>query len=174
MILAAVLALDDFASMRARWIPAVCGLCLMATTLAGLRHYQAAITAYPDESQPALASEIGEQIADLTAPGRILTLAPLYALQAGRDVYTWLATGPFSWRTAPLVDEDRRAALGIAGPDELTTAVAIDPPVAVLLGAEQDSVEALEQPISAWVHSSTGLVRHPLPGGFELWVRSGH
>ena len=69
-------------------------------------------------------------------PGRVLTLAPLHALEAGCKIYPAFSTGPFAWRVARFVAPERRAALRLVSPDELADYLRPDPPAAILLGED--------------------------------------
>jgi hypothetical protein len=171
MILASVIACGEYQDMRAGFLPAVCAICLLTTSLAGARHYAAP---YLDEteSETARVRRIGLRISELVPDGTVLTLAPLFALQAKREIYPWLATGPFSWRTAPFVDADRRSALGLVGPDEFDAVLARQPPSAVLVGIEVGDVEErAEAPLSTFARAAR-FERHDLGDGVELWTES--
>jgi hypothetical protein len=82
-------------------------------------------------------------LALLAGQGKVLTLAPIYALEGDVAIEPALATGPFAWRVADLVEEERRATLGLLGPAELAAWWAGNPPRAVLATSEGD--DAVEQ-----------------------------
>ena len=70
-------------------------------------------------------------------PGRVLTLAPLTALEAGLPIYPEFSTGPFAWRVARFVAPERRARLRLVSPDELESYLSHDPPAVILLGEDR-------------------------------------
>jgi hypothetical protein len=114
----------------------------------------------------------GREIRSFAPEGKVLTLAPIVPLEAGLDIYRSLATGPFSWRTARLVDDDEREAFGIEGPADLDRIFAADPPAAVLLGYENDPEERLEEPIRRAAERH-GYVAVPFATPSALLVREG-
>ncbi len=75
------------------------------------------------------------------AAGKVLTLAPLYALEGGASIYPEFATGPFAWRVSPLVSELDRGRFHIVGSEELSTLIESDPPRAILTGVEDDDAD---------------------------------
>lgn len=68
--------------------------------------------------------------------GPILTLAPLYVLEAGLKIVPEFVTGPFVWRVAEFLPPERRSRLGIVGGGDLETFFSARPPDAILLGQE--------------------------------------
>lgn len=104
-------------------------------------------------------------IAQKCGPGKILTLAPLYALEAGRSIYPALTTGPFAWRVGPYLPENRRRALGFVSSNELPALLKYEMPAAILTGLERNHESALEQYAVREDYRQT-----PVPAGV-LWVR---
>jgi multisubunit Na+/H+ antiporter MnhF subunit len=79
---------------------------------------------------------IHDRAAQLFAPvprGRILTLAPIYPLEAGRSIYPALSTGPFAWRVADFVEPARAVRLGMISPATLQDYLRKAPPAAIML-----------------------------------------
>lgn len=107
-----------------------------------------------------------EAIAALLPRGRVLTLAPLFPLEAGRQIYPQFATGPFAWRTAALVDPQHRARYGLVAPADLERLLAAEPPAAILTGVEHQD---LEWPLIDYARSH-GYVSHSLPDRGTLWL----
>ncbi len=97
---------------------------------------------------------------------RVLTLAPIGVLEAGRRIYPEFVTGPFAWRVAKFVDPAKAARLKIPTPESLAEMFAADPPAALLLGAERK----VEGDFQAFVRANRYRL---LPGGHgeQLWVR---
>ena len=98
--------------------------------------------------------------------GRVLTLAPIEVLEAGRRIYPGFVTGPFAWRIAPFVDPAKAARLHIPTPATLDQLLTAEPPAAFLLGAERNG----EDDFQAYVRTNRFRL---LPGGHgeQLWVR---
>lgn len=98
--------------------------------------------------------------------GRVLTLAPLHPLEAGRAIYPSFGTGPFAWRISPYVPADKAARLKIISPATLAAALAADPPAAILLGSEESGEKALEDYAEAH-----GYQPVPTANDATLWLR---
>lgn len=79
------------------------------------------------------------QIRAQVPAGNVLTLAPIFPLEAGLDVYEPFTVGPFAWRTAHLVGADQRGAYDVVARSGLSEYLAADPPAAVLVGFETES-----------------------------------
>ena len=114
--------------------------------------------------------ETAEAIAALVPRGRVLTLAPIFPLEAGCDIYPAFATGPFAWRTAPFIDPATRADFGFVAPDDLDSYLAADPPAAILTGFEH---QEYERPVLRYARTH-GYSLHPLPGRGTLWLPANH
>jgi hypothetical protein len=88
---------------------------------------------------------ISEDIAEKTKNSRpILTLAPLYALEGGCDIYTELSAGPFVYRVADFMKPSDVEATHTVGPKTLRQLVEKSPPAAVILNVEP---KFLEEPL---------------------------
>ncbi len=110
--------------------------------------------------------EKAEAIAALLPRGRVLTLAPIFPLEAGREIYPAFATGPFAWRTASFIDPGERAVFGFVAPDDLEGYLAADPPAAILTGFEHGE---FEQPLLRYARRH-GYLSHRLPTRGALWL----
>jgi hypothetical protein len=122
---------------------------------------------------PIQAHRVGAEIRRLLdtrgTPGagrRVLTLAPLYPLEGGLEIYPALAAGPFAWRVAPLLSARERQEFHVVGNADLDGLVGTDPPAAVLTGAEGNLEGALIG--YAQLH---GYRPAPLSNGLTLWLR---
>ncbi len=104
---------------------------------------------------------------DHTLPGRVLTLAPLAALEAGFGIYPAFSTGPFAWRVAPFVPADRRSRLHIVSKEELETYLRDQPPTAILLGHEKKG----EEPLAAYAADHGYLPQAFGEDDVTLWLR---
>ena len=98
--------------------------------------------------------------------GRVLTLAPLFPLEAGCRIYPAFATGPFAWRIAPFMDAAKAARLKMVVPATLPQLLDADPPAAMLTGHEERGEELLSD-----YAAKHGYRRLAGPGDEELWVR---
>jgi protoporphyrinogen oxidase len=76
--------------------------------------------------------------------GEILTLAPIFALEGGYDIYPAFATGPFAWRVSPYVEAGKAARLKMATPLTLEATMAADPPEGILMREEQSGEKGLQ------------------------------
>jgi hypothetical protein len=101
------------------------------------------------EEVDALAAQLKERVNS----GKVLTLAPIFPLQAGLEIYPVFVPGPFAWRTAPILSPEKRSRLGLVAPADLDAFLARDPPAAILTGPEKnyegfapDDWQGLEKP----------------------------
>lgn len=131
--------------------------------LSGFREAQSLM--HPSEWFTVRSNRIGVDIAQRTGQGRVLTLAPLYPLEGGGSIYPQLVTSPFVWRTASLVDDSTRRAVGIISEDELPRLLEAEPPAAVLVGYEPDA----EAPFIAFA-ADHGYTPIELANGTTLWL----
>ena len=100
-------------------------------------------------------------------PDRVLTLAPLAAIEAGCAIYPAFSTGPFAWRVARFVAPERRARLHLVSPDELESYLIPDPPAAILLGDDRKG----EKLFAAYAAAHGYLLRPFNAGGLTIWLR---
>jgi hypothetical protein len=101
--------------------------------------------------------KISEDIGEKTkSPKIILTLAPLYALEGGCDIYTEFSAGSFVYRVADFMSPADRAVTHSVGPETLGGLLKKTPPSAVILGVEMDILEepllkaAIQPDIGNW------------------------
>lgn len=98
----------------------------------------------------------------------VLTVAPILPLEGGVAIYPELATGPFAWRVAPLLDAETRRRYHLLTPDELKAQLTATPPRALLVGLENDDAE-LEESLLTWARPR-GYVPIAMPDEGTLWV----
>jgi hypothetical protein len=99
----------------------------------------------PESWVPIQLHKVSEDIAERTREPKIaLTLAPLFALEGGCDIYTELSAGSIIYRIADLMSPDDRAITHTVGPKTLRTLLEESPPSAVIVGVE---FEFLEEPL---------------------------
>ncbi len=109
---------------------ALCGAALGVPLFAGM--LDAIVNSPPTVPQKLRIASA--ELARTTDAQRVLTLSPITALEAGRDVYNGTVTGPLPYRMTPFVPEPRRQEAGLLGPDNLALTLADDPPAAILTG----------------------------------------
>jgi hypothetical protein len=107
----------------------------------------------------------GAEIRRLAGEGPVLTLAPIFPVEARLAIYPELATGPFAWRSAFLVPVQERARLRLMSPDEAPAMLAARPPRAILVNFEPRLEGLFVQ--YAGEH---GFRPSTLAGGGVLWV----
>ena len=112
-------------------IVAVVAYPVVPTRVAFITHY--------NKWLPVYAHRISEQIAETIAPGKkILTLAPLYALEGGCEIYTELSAASFVYSIAGLLTEEQRNITHSIGPKQIPALIDDYPPDAMILGVELD------------------------------------
>ena len=107
-----------------------------------------------------------EKLSAKLASGKILTLAPFYAIEAGKQIYPEFATGPFAFRVADLLSEADRRQYKMVAPADLETYLQADPPAGILAGRDPD----IEAPLIQYA-SDHGYRLVNFPGVYKLWVR---
>ena len=130
---------------------AIAGLAVL-TVLVGvatnLRHLRR--LPHPDAWTPISTRQAGQRLAQVTSSAgasvRVATLAPIYPLEGGLEIYAELSTGPFLYRVGDLIENERRDRYIGSSPRSVRTLLATDPPDAILLGFEGK----LEDPLAAF------------------------
>lgn len=122
----------------------------------------------PADWLPTRVHVYGGLMGRLVGNGRVLTLAPIYALEGGAAIYPEFATGPFAWRVAPLMTARERARFHVVGADELAGLLADAPARAILTGVEDDDAR-LEAALVDYAQAH-GFVPVPLPDKSRLWL----
>jgi len=96
----------------------------------------------PQTWTPIRLHRISEDIAENTkSPKLILTLAPLYALEGGCDIYSQLSSGPFVYRIADYLSPSDRRSTHAVGPKTLRQLLEKSPPSALILRVEPKFLE---------------------------------
>ena len=80
-------------------------------------------------------------------PKLVLTLGPLYALEAGCDVYPELSSGSIVYRIADRMTPHERRITRTVGPATLDEMMDERPPAAVIVGVERRQFADLEEPL---------------------------
>jgi len=104
--------------------------------------YRTALVLTPVDWVPMRLHRISEDIAEKTKePKLILTLAPLFALEGGCNIYTELSCGAIIYRVADRLSPWNRDITHTIGPRTLRGLIEESPPSAVLLGVEEPTYE---------------------------------
>jgi len=107
--------------------------------------YRTPFALAPEKWAPIEMHKVSQDIVEKTKePKRILTFAPLLALEGGGEIYTELSAGAIIYRIADSLSPDERRVTHTAGPKSLLELLEKSPPSAVVLGVE---MQRLEQPI---------------------------
>ena len=106
------------------------------------------------------------QMRDLVADGRVLTLAPIFPLEANLEIYPELASAPFAWRTARFVDKTTQTANHILDPADLEQFLHSAPPRAILTDFEHAEIDS---PLVTYAKAH-GYVKHRLEERGTLWL----
>jgi hypothetical protein len=97
---------------------------------------------YPEGWVPIQVHKISQDIAEKTPePKRILTLAPLFALEGGCDIYTELSCGSIVYRVGDRISTWNRDITHTIGPRTLAELLEKQPPSAVIVRVELEFLE---------------------------------
>ncbi len=126
---------------------------------------------HPDEWTPISTRQAGQRLARVTssagAPGRVATLAPIYPLEGGLEIYAELSTGPFLYRVGDLIENERRDRYTGSSPKSVRTLLAADPPDAILLGFEGK----LEDPLAVFAQEHGYVLSEIGIPGHQVYLR---
>lgn len=90
----------------------------------------------------------GEKLKELCYPGKVLTLCPIYPVEANLNIYPAFADGPFTWR---YFFYSKKAPAYIVTPKSLPSFLRTDPPSCVLVKCEK---RILERPLIRWAEEN--------------------
>ncbi|MHC4567611.1 MAG: hypothetical protein ACYTE3_17840, partial [Planctomycetota bacterium] len=91
---------------------------------------------------------VSRDIAEKTRePKLVLTLAPLFALEGGCEIYTQLSCGSVIYRAADALSASDRAITNTVGQKAIANLIDERPPSAVMLGMERGKLASLEAPL---------------------------
>ncbi len=102
-----------------------------------------------------------DMVARATAPERVLTLGPLYALEGGGSIYPELASGSVVYRIADALTDSERALTQTVGPATVANLAEQSPPAAVVVGVEAAEFASLEKPLEESVGPDWLLEDYP-------------
>lgn len=150
-----------------RWrLSATVALVAVSIVSFAVRGSEVRWVATASEWSPLQTHAMGAWIAEHVPSGPIATLAPILVLEADRDIYPELATGPFGYRVSSLLKAEESRSHRLIGVDDFAQLFATRAPSAILLGYEP---EELEEPMAQWAQAR--LYRYlQLPNGKHLWA----
>jgi hypothetical protein len=170
LLLAIAFACADHRAMRFRATALGGTGILLAGSVLALRHYTEPFSRAPREWTAICIHELGKSIASRVGERRVLTLGPILPLEGGASIYPELVTGPFTWRTAPLIPAAERARLRVAGPAELEGLLTADMPAGILTGVEASTRQRLEDPLVTFALAH-GYRPRPMNEVLTLWSK---
>ncbi len=102
-------------------------------------------------------------------PGdKIATLAPLYAIESGLDIYPELSTGSFLFRVGDMLDKSLREKYKATSPNSIAKELfKNDPPAAILVGFEGD----LDDPLREYAINNHYIKISEDFNGGELYIK---
>ena len=119
----------------------VISLCVFVTTLS-YPVGRVFVLFYPEGWVPIRVHKISQDIAEKTQePKKILTLAPLFALEGGCEIYTELSCGSIVYRIGDRLSAWNRDITHTVGPMTLSKLVEELPPSSVIIRVELESLE---------------------------------
>ncbi len=102
----------------------------------------------PEEWTPVIKHKISEELGQkVHEPRKVLTLAPLLALEGGCDIYDELSAGSIIYRIGDSLTANERLVTHTIGPQGLSAMVEVSPASAVILGVEAPHMAFLEKPL---------------------------
>jgi hypothetical protein len=123
--------------------------------------------------QPERVHAFGQELAARCDHGRVMTYAPIPALEGGCEIYTEFATGSFAARVAPLVNVADRQSLKEVDQQDLDQLLQQRPPAAVLVGLEEATLEEALVAFAQQEHYQRATVEDQLDlhGTRSLWLQ---
>ena len=121
-----------------------------------------------------IAHRVSKAIGDRRHDGKVATLSPLYAIEAGLKIYDELSTGPFTYLSGDLLTAEQRKKYKITSPNSISKMFEDDPPIAIFVGFESfDYVRKsmdMESPLVAYAEQKGFERVHGDFGGRTLYV----
>jgi hypothetical protein len=104
--------------------------------------YRTVVLFYPEGWTPIQVHKLSQDIAEKTPePKKILTLAPLFALEGGCEIYTELSCGSIVYRVGDRLSAWNRDITHTVGLKGLAELIATEPPSAVIVNVEMKFLE---------------------------------
>jgi hypothetical protein len=138
------------ARSRERLVMGIMLLCLGLTLLVRLpilagTPAMADVDAWPGVRFHRQATALRRELEEAGIQGRIATLSPLYAVEAGLPIYREFAAGPFLYRVGDLIPPADRGRFAAASPVDVAALFEREPPAAILVGFERALDDALRE-----------------------------
>lgn len=142
-------ALDQWPARRQHIGVSMLSIAAIVSALFAVPEYAAGleIVSTPAEWFPVKTHERGTYVDDLATHEPVLTLAPIYPLEGGANIYDEFATGPFAWRVAPLMEAEARQRYSIVAAGDLNAYLQDQQPRAILITVD-DNDTGEEQPLT--------------------------
>ena len=141
-------------------------ICFASTT--GDYHYLLRL-GRPDQWTTVKVHQVGREIAAATGGGTILSLAPIFPLEGGLNIYPEMTAEPFACRGALLMPPAERPEHKMLGPDDLSELAANASPQGILVGSES----LLEKTMTRFANAS-GYRAVPLDLGLTIFLPGSH
>jgi len=106
----------------------------------------------------ALARDIAKHV---KAPKRILTLAPLLALEGGAQIYPELSCGSVVYRVGDQLSAKTQTKTRVAGYQSIKDVLANTPPDAILVGTESGLSKGLDQDLTNYLSEDWRKIDYP-------------
>jgi hypothetical protein len=152
---------------KGRWNLSLVGLVIIISGLYGFSHYpNFSNLLSPHGWFPIRIHQRGIQIANLVGKGPVLTIAPLFPMEGGVEIYEQFATGAFAWRISKFLSDEQREKFGITSQEELKDSLKSRPPKGILVGYER----ALEEPFVDYAKENN--YKKSKVKRKTLWIRS--
>lgn len=140
---------------------------LLANTFVLLDLRRISYLRYVDLWKPLAIHQVGVDIQEqLGTDGRVFTIAPIYPLEGGLQIYAPMATGVFVFRSGSLLNSEQRQNQGIVSKENFEAYLEQDLPEGILVGFNQ----VVEEPIIQYAIRK-GYNPQPLDNGLILWVK---
>lgn len=102
----------------------------------------------PEEWEPIRLHRLSQELTrQIQEPKLVLTLGPLYAIEAGCGIYPELSSGSIVYRIADRMTPQERRVTHTVGPATLAEMVNERPPAGVIVGVERKRFADLEKPL---------------------------
>ncbi|HNS19508.1 MAG TPA: hypothetical protein PKH24_03370 [Sedimentisphaerales bacterium] len=136
-------------------LPAAAGISILLDALVGSAALSRCVFALvPERWEPIRVHQVSQAMLErVKEPRRVLTLGPLYALEAGCDIYPELSSGSIVYRIADRMTPEERRITRAVGPHTIDDMVGDRPADAVIVGVELDKFSGLEDPLRRSVPS---------------------
>ncbi len=115
---------------------------------------------------PAEARAQGLELREFVPSGKVLTLTPIFPLEAGLEIYKEFAIGEFSMNSSHLVTPEERRKLTVLAEEDFESRLKDDPPAGILVGTS--AIRKLEGPLMRYAQEH-GYESTRLSGGATLW-----